>query len=132
MTGLGPAVRTSIRQSAVGGHLPVLNALLSFALVTLLFALLYKILPDAPVTWRSAGRSAALAALAVAAGLALMNLYFRLVRLNTALSVAGGLAVILIGMNYAAQIFLFGAVVSRRLDRERDESHRHGAGTPGG
>jgi uncharacterized BrkB/YihY/UPF0761 family membrane protein len=68
------------------------------------------------VTWRSAGRSAALAALAVAVGLALVNLYFRYVRLNTALSVAGGLAVVLIGMNYGAQIFLFGAVVSRRLD----------------
>jgi membrane protein len=100
----------------LGSDVPVLNALLSFVLVTLLFGLLYKILPDARVSWRSAGRSAALAAVAVAAGLALVNLYFRYVRLDTALSVAGGLAVVLIGMNYAAQIFLFGAVVSRILD----------------
>jgi membrane protein len=98
------------------GTIPVLNLLLSFVLVTLLFTLLYKILPDARVSWVSAGRSAALAALAVAIGLALVNLYFRYVRLNTALSVAGGLAVILISLNYGAQIFLFGAVVSRRLD----------------
>jgi len=100
----------------LGSDVPVLNALLSFVLVTLLFGLLYKILPDAGVSWRSAGRSAALAAVAVAAGLALVNLYFRYVRLDTALSVAGGLAVVLIGMNYTAQIFLFGAVVSRILD----------------
>jgi membrane protein len=98
------------------GDVPVLNTLLSFILITLLFGLLYKILPDAYVSWRSAGRSAALAAVAVAAGLELVNLYFRYVRLDTALSVAGGLAVILIGMNYGAQIFLFGAVVSRILD----------------
>jgi membrane protein len=100
----------------LGSDVPVVNVVLSFILVTLLFTLLYRILPDARVTWRSAGRSAALAALAVAVGLALVNLYFRYVRLNTALSVAGGLAVVLIGMNYGAQIFLFGAVVSRRLD----------------
>ncbi len=117
------AVVASVVLASLGGWLglgsdvPVLNTLLSFLLVTLLFGLLYKILPDARVSWRSAGRSAALAAVAVAAGLALVNLYFSYVRLDTALSVAGGLAVILIGMNYGAQIFLFGAVVSRMLDR---------------
>ena len=54
-------------------------------------------------------------------GLGLLTLYFRFIRLNSALSVAGGVAVLLIGINYLAQIFLFGAVVSCVLQEAQAE-----------
>jgi membrane protein len=95
------------------GALPILNALAAILLITFSFAVLYKILPDAPVSWSGAWRGAILAALVAMVGLGLVTLYFRFVRLNTALSVAGGVAIVLIGINYLAQIFLFGAVFSR-------------------
>jgi len=41
----------------LGSDVPILNTLLSFVLVTLLFGLLYKILLDARVSWLSAGRA---------------------------------------------------------------------------
>jgi membrane protein len=95
------------------GLLPILNALTAILLITFSFAVLYKILPDARVSWAGAWRGAILAALVAMVGLGLVTLYFRFVRLNTALSLAGGIAIILIGINYLAQIFLFGAVFSR-------------------
>jgi membrane protein len=99
----------------LGSAVPLLNGLASLLIILAAFAALYRLLPDAPVTWKAAAPGAALAAAGVVAALAMANLYFRYVRLNTALSVAGGLAVILILTNYMGQIFLFGAVVSRRL-----------------
>jgi membrane protein len=99
----------------VAGALPILNALAAIVLIAFSFTVLYKVLPDARVTWGVAWRGAALAAIIAILGLGLITLYFRFIRLNTALSVAGGVAVLLIGINYLAQIFLFGAVVSRTL-----------------
>ena len=72
------------------------------------------------MTWRAAWLGAVVAALGEILALSAVTLYFRYVRLNTVLSVAGGLAVLLILTNYLAQVFLFGAVVSRRSDRAGD------------
>jgi membrane protein len=103
------------------GALPILNALAAIVLIAFSFTVLYKILPDARVTWSGALRGAIVAALVATLGLGLLTLYFRFIRLNTALSVAGGVAVLLIGINYLAQIFLFGAVVSRTLQEAQED-----------
>jgi membrane protein len=101
----------------LGTAAPLLNGLASLLLIAGSFTVLYRLLPDAAVTWRAAVNGGALASVGVIVALAVVNLYFRYVRLNTALSVAGGLAVILIVTNYLAQIFLFGAIVTRRTQR---------------
>ena len=103
-----------------GSLVPLLSALVSLLLIAASFACLYKLLPDVRVTWRAASAGAGVAAIGEVAALSMVTLYFRYVRLNTALSVAGGLAVLLILTNYLAQVFLFGAVVSRRSDRLRE------------
>jgi membrane protein len=111
----------------LGGIVPVLNALAIILLLALSFAALYRILPDARVSWRGACVGALLAAVVSMLGLVVAAIYFRYFRLNTALGVAGGLALILIGINYLAQIFLFGAVVSKTLDvPARTEAVPHG------
>jgi membrane protein len=99
----------------LGGGLPIANALTAIVLMTFSFAVLYKVLPGARVSWSAAWQGALLAAVVAMVGLGVLTLYFRYIRLNSALSVAGGVAVLLIGTNYLAQIFLFGAVVGRRL-----------------
>jgi membrane protein len=111
----------------LGGIVPVLNALAIILLLALSFAALYRILPDARVSWRGACVGALLAAVVSMLGLVVAAIYFRYFRLNTALGVAGGLALTLIGINYLAQIFLFGAVVSKTLDvPARTEAVPHG------
>jgi membrane protein len=103
---------------------PFLNAVVSLSLIAASFACLYKLLPDAAVTWRAAWLGAVVAAAGEVLALSAVTLYFRYVRLDTALSVAGGLAVLLILTNYLAQVFLFGAIVSRRSGRDGDERSR--------
>ncbi|HSR48508.1 MAG TPA: YhjD/YihY/BrkB family envelope integrity protein [Anaerolineales bacterium] len=113
----------------LGSLIPWLNALLTFILIAVLFAALYKLLPDAPVTWRGALIGAAFSALLVVAALALVALFFRYVTLNTAAMIGGGVAVILIGINYLAQIFLFGAELGRVLQGGMEDA-RAGIGEP--
>jgi membrane protein len=112
------------RRLGLVGAFPILSALAAVLLIAFSFAVLYRVLPDAQVTWSGAWRGAILAAVAAMVGLGLLTLYFQYIRLNTALSVAGGVAVILIGINYLAQI-LFGAVVSRELQEGQAASHNH-------
>jgi membrane protein len=104
----------------VGGDLPWLNAFVSLLVIMGSFAALYRLLPDAAVHWRDALQGAAFSSVGVLAAVFGVSLYFRYVRLNTALSVAGGLAVLLMGFNYLAQIFLFGAVISRVVHQGPD------------
>jgi membrane protein len=103
-----------------GGLVPYLNAIVSLFLIAASFACLYKLLPDASVAWRAAWLGAGVAAVAEVVALSAVNLYFSYVRLNTALSVAGGLAVLLMLTNYLAQVFLFGAVVTRHYRQTAD------------
>ena len=104
----------------LGNLVPWLNALLTFVLIGLLFAALFKLLPDAPVEWRGALVGASVSALLVVLALAVVALFFRYVALNTAAMIGGGVTVILIGINYLAQIFLFGAVLGRVVQEAQE------------
>ena len=77
------------------------------------FAVLYRILPDADVSWRSVWPGALVAAMLVAVGRWGLAIYLRYSSVSTAFQAAGTLAVILIVIYYFAQIFLFGALVTR-------------------
>jgi membrane protein len=106
----------------LGSVLPGLEALLSWLLTGLLFALLYKTLPDAPVRWRHALLGGAVSASLVLVALALVSLFFGVIPLTSPAWIGGGLAVILIGINYMAQIFLLGAVIVRLMGEEAGSS----------
>jgi len=54
-----------------------------------------------------------LAALMMILATIIIGLYFKLSNANSALAAAGSVAVLMVGINYLAQIFLFGAVVTR-------------------
>ncbi|MCZ7664609.1 MAG: YihY/virulence factor BrkB family protein [Thermoleophilia bacterium] len=106
---------TAVAQ-AVGGAvagpeaaLRVLNLLFSLALFTLLFALTFKILPDAIIRWRDVWVGAGVTAALFATGNLLIGLYLGHSTAGSSYGAAGSLVVLLIWIYYSAQIVLFGA-----------------------
>lgn len=85
----------------------VLNFVISFAVVTGLFALIYKVLPDVKVPWRYLWTGAIFTALLFTIGKFLIGLY--LGNVSSSYSAAASLGIILLWVYYSAQILLFGA-----------------------
>ncbi|HSJ53475.1 MAG TPA: YihY/virulence factor BrkB family protein [Anaerolineae bacterium] len=87
----------------------ILNAVISFAVITLLFALMYRYLPDAEIAWKDVFIGAALTTLLFTVGKFALGLYLGRSGATSAYGAAGSLVLILLWIYYSAQIFLFGA-----------------------
>ena len=96
-----------------------LNALISFAVISLLFALIYKVLPDAKIGWGAVWIGAVVTALLFTVGKHLLSVYVVYSGVTTAYGAAGSLVLILLWVYYSAQIFLFGAAFTRVYTEER-------------
>ncbi len=86
-----------------------LDFLLSFLLVTAMFALIYKLMPRVYVAWRDVWVGAAVTALLFTLGKFLIGLYIGTSGVTSGFGAAGSLAVVLVWVYYSAQIFLMGA-----------------------
>ncbi|VTS00683.1 ribonuclease bn : Ribonuclease BN OS=Gloeocapsa sp. PCC 7428 GN=Glo7428_4543 PE=4 SV=1: Virul_fac_BrkB [Gemmata massiliana] len=91
----------------------VLTTALDLATVTLLFALIYKYLPDAEIAWRDVWFGAAITSALFTLGKFLIGLYLGRAGVGSAYGAAGSLAVLLVWLYYASQIFLFGAELTK-------------------
>ena len=89
--------------------LQLINFVVSFAVITLLFAMIYKLLPDKPIRWDDVWIGASVTALLFTIGKFFIGLYLGKSDVGVAYGAAGSLVVILIWVYYASQIFLFGA-----------------------
>lgn len=87
----------------------ILSLVISFGVVTLLFAVIYKVLPDAKIEWRDVWVGAAVTALLFTIGRFAIGLYIGNSGTASAYGAAGALIVILLWIYYAAQILFFGA-----------------------
>jgi membrane protein len=87
----------------------VLNFVLTFAVITLLFAAMFKVLPDAKVEWRDVWVGAIATAFLFVIGKTLIGLYIGKSDPGSAFGAAGSLAVLLVWIYYAAVILLLGA-----------------------
>jgi len=99
-----------------GGLLPLpeavlqtFNFLLSFIIITGLFSLIFKVLPDARVAWRDVWVGAALTAGLFTIGKFALGLYLGKSEVGSAYGAAGSLVIVLIWVYYSAQILLYGA-----------------------
>ena len=104
----------------LGGLLPlpslilqIINFVVSFGVITLLFALMFKVLPDVEISWRDVWIGAAITAGMFAVGKLLIGLYLGRSAVGTAYGAAGSLIVILIWIYYSAQILFFGAELTQ-------------------
>lgn len=103
--------------TAISSHfrylLPGADFALSFAVTTLLFAMIYKVLPDVYLTWRDVWIGAAGTAVLFTAGKALIGFYLGHSSFASAYGAAGSILVILAWVYYSAQILFFGAEFTR-------------------
>jgi len=91
----------------------VLTTILDLTVITALFALIYRYLPDAEIAWRDVWLGAAVTAVLFTVGKFLVGLYLGRAAVGSAYGAAGSLAVLLVWLYYAAQIFLFGAELTK-------------------
>lgn len=104
VTALGPAMFAD--KELV---LQAINFALSLAVITVLFAMIYKILPNVHIDWGEVWVGAAITALLFTVGKELIALYIGKSSVATSFGAAGPFVIILLWIYYSTQIFLFGA-----------------------
>jgi membrane protein len=93
--------------------LQVINLVISFMVITFLFALMFKFLPDAEIAWRDVWLGAAVTSLLFNLGKFAIGYYLGHSSVGTTFGAAGSLVLILIWVYYSAQIFFFGAEITQ-------------------
>lgn len=89
--------------------LQLANAVITFGITTVLFAMIFKLMPQATIAWRDVWIGALVTALLFEAGKLLIGMYVGKSASVSVLAAAGSLIVLLIWVYYAAQVFLLGA-----------------------
>ena len=100
VTGMVPGAKVLIE---------VLTFLVSFGIVTLLFAMIFKILPDVKIAWRDVWIGAVVTALLFTVGKFLIGLYLARSSVASTYGAAGSLVVLLLWIYYSSQILFLGA-----------------------
>jgi membrane protein len=91
----------------------VVNWIVSVALITLLFAMMFKYLPDVEIEWRDVWTGAFVTAVAFVIGQVLIAFYLGWAGVASAYGAAGSLLAILLWVYYSSMILLFGAEFTR-------------------
>lgn len=86
-----------------------INQLVSLGVITLLFAMIYKVLPDTKVAWKDVWLGALVTSALFAIGKLLIGLYLSRASVASSYGAAGSFAVILIWVYYSSQILFLGA-----------------------
>lgn len=89
------------------------DAAFSLLLITLLFAVLYKWLPNTKVPWKDVWFGALVAALLFTAGKWLIGLYLGNTAIGSAYGAASSFVIFLLWVHFTAQIFFFGAEITK-------------------
>jgi membrane protein len=98
--------------------LPLIDLTLSFAMTTLLFAMIYKYISRERLAWSDVWTGAAVTALLFTIGKFLIGLYLGKSSFNSAYGATGSLVILLLWIYYSAQIFLLGAEFTRVVTYE--------------
>ncbi len=100
----------------------MINFALSFGVVTVLFALIFKVIPDAKVQWRDVWLGAAVTALLFVIGKQLLGLYLGHAAIGSSYGAAGSIVALVVWVYYAAQILFVGAEFTQVQARHRGAS----------
>jgi membrane protein len=101
--------------------LPAINFVVSLALLAVLFAAIYKVLPDRQLQWRDVIIGAVVTSLLFTIGKSLIGWYIGSSAIASSYGAAGGLIVLLLWVYYSAQTFLLGAEFTKVY------ANRHGS-----
>lgn len=101
--------------------LGTINAVISFVLISAMFAAIYKVLPDRTLQWRDVAIGAVMTAALFTLGKSLIGWYIGTSAIASSYGAASGLLVVLLWVFYSSEIFLLGAEFTRAY------SVRHGS-----
>jgi len=93
--------------------LHALNLGLSFIVITFLFGMIYKLLPDVRLEWSDVAIGAAVTSLLFSLGKLLLGLYLGKSTLGSTYGAAGSFVIVLVWVYYSAQVFFLGAEFTR-------------------
>jgi membrane protein len=104
----------------ISGLFPALGAIsvigsdvVAFAVITVLFAMIFKVLPDVRIPWRDVWIGGAVTSLLFTGGKFLLGWYLGRSSTITAYGAAGSVVLILMWVYYSAQILFFGAEITK-------------------
>lgn len=101
-----------------------LNFVLSLAVISALFAVIFKYIPDAYVRWNDVWLGGVVTAVLFTIGKLLLGLYLGKAAVGSAYGAAGSVIALIVWVYYAAQIFLFGAEFTQVQARRRGHAIR--------
>ena len=96
--------------------LTVINLLLSLSIISILFALIFKILPDAHVSWKPALMGGFFAAVLFNFGEQALNHYFELAKPGSSFGAAGSIILMMLWVSYSCLILLLGAEFTKTYE----------------
>jgi membrane protein len=111
LSGLAGYINAALPFGAV--ILQVLNFVISFVLISVLFAAIYKVLPDAKLSWADVRVGAVVTALLFEVGKFLIGLYLSHSAVASSYGAAGALIILLLWIYYSTQTFLLGAELTK-------------------
>ncbi len=111
LSAIGERVSGYFTEWVILGQL--LDVLISFGGVTLIFAFLFKYLPDVKIAWRDVWVGALITALLFTLGKYALSLYIGMGSVGSAFGAAGSLVILLVWIYYAAQILFLGAEITQ-------------------
>ena len=116
LVALAASTALSAAGNLVTGLLPggaliwqIVNFFISLAMITALFAVVFKVLPDVDIAWQDVWPGAALTAILFVVGQYALSWYLGSQSGSSVYGAAGSLIVLLLWLYYSSQIFLFGA-----------------------
>ena len=89
--------------------LQILNLIISLGLITFLFAMIFKFIPDVEIRWRNVWLGAAITAILFTMGKTLIGIYLGQAEVGSTFGAAGSLVVLMIWIYYSSQILFLGA-----------------------
>jgi membrane protein len=110
MSALGDFAGRALPEGLTQTLFLVVQHLVDFAVTVALFALMYRVLPDAEFAWRDVGVGAVATALLFVAGKFAIGFYLGQADIGTSYGAAGSLALVMIWVYYSAMVLLGGAV----------------------
>ena len=87
----------------------IINFIVSFAVITVLFAMIFKFLPDVTIAWRDVWIGASITSFLFTLGKFLLGFYLGRSSISSSYGAAGSLVLILVWVYYSSQILFFGA-----------------------
>lgn len=113
---VGGVMQTRLGGTFAGPLFEAGTGIINVVAMTIFLAVVYRMLPQRPVQWKSAYTGAAITAIILLIGEGALSMYFTKLHPAAPYGTAGGIIILLLWIYYSAQLLLFGAEITRAYD----------------